>query len=141
MFFFTYGFIPIIFIHDINKCRFKKIFFSFKLNSTKTVTTNTNCSEDFNQNIKINKNKFIHSNDDNFNVFKKHNSVLKEFENLTKECFEKQKQVQQEEYFKTSQKSLNELKNSIIGKAIVINDHTPSPYDRSSLTIKVRIRI
>jgi hypothetical protein len=114
------------------------IFFSFKLNSTLTATE---CIEDSNKNLKINKTKVNHSHDDNFNVYKKHNSILKEFENLTKECFEKQKQVQQEEYFKTSQKSLNELKNSIIGKAIVINDHTPSPYDRSSLTIKVRIRI
>jgi hypothetical protein len=77
---------------------------------------------------------------ESFSVLINHNSVLNEFEKLTNDCFKNKKleldNSQAGEIL--SEKTLSRPKKSnIIAKAIATVDFTPSPYDESSLTLKV----
>jgi hypothetical protein len=78
---------------------------------------------------------------ESFSVLTSHNSILNEFEKLTNEFFSgKQKAACQKPTSVLSSvpsKLTNNKNINIIARAVANTDFIPSPYDESSLTLKV----
>ncbi len=76
---------------------------------------------------------------ESFSVLTNHNSVLNEFEKLTNEYFKNNTFDNNNSQSKMSvlPATPKSTKSNIISRAIATTDFTPSPYDESSLTLKV----